>query len=81
MRPLALGTAALAFIGVIAIAEPAAAQCGAPQLSVEPTSGPPGTTVTINGQYFGTACNDTGGPGPALGDPTQRSRSDSAAVC
>ncbi len=69
MRWTALGATVVVLVGVLVAADPAGASCVAPSLSVQPTSGPPGTTVTLHGQYFGTACNDTGGPGPALGDP------------
>ncbi len=54
---------------VVAPAAPAAANCVGPEISVSPSTVAPGGLVTVKGQHFGTDCNDTGRPGPVLGDP------------
>jgi hypothetical protein len=48
---------------------PAGASCVGPSLTVSPEPVAPGAVLQIRGQAFGTDCNDTGGPGPALGEP------------
>jgi hypothetical protein len=50
---------------------PAGADCAGPQLEVAPVTAAPGQWITVAGLYFGDDCNDTGGPGPALGQPLQ----------
>jgi hypothetical protein len=47
----------------------AGADCVGPTLTVAPTRTAPGDTVEIRGVAFGTDCNDTGRPGPVLGEP------------
>jgi hypothetical protein len=51
--------------------ELAAANCMGPQLTVAPSTTPPGGSVTVTGTLFGNDCNDAGGPGPALGQPLE----------
>lgn len=56
-------------IGVV-WASPAAAACSGPQVTVTPQVATPGEPILVNGQGFGTACNDTGPQnGSALGEP------------
>jgi hypothetical protein len=62
--------AAVAFFGwVLGHPAPADASCVGPQLTVDRPSVAPGDVLEISGSYFGTDCNDTGGPGPVLGKP------------
>jgi hypothetical protein len=50
---------------------PAGADCAGPQLEVAPATAAPGQWITVAGLYFGDDCNDTGGPGPVLGQPLE----------
>jgi hypothetical protein len=47
----------------------AGASCVGPSLSIDRATVAVGETVELTGSYFGTGCNDTGGPGPVLGRP------------
>jgi hypothetical protein len=47
----------------------AGASCVGPSLSIDRATVAVGETVELTGAYFGTGCNDTGGPGPVLGRP------------
>lgn len=56
---------------VLLVAAPAFAACPAPAITLEPTSGHPGSAFTILGQYFFTGCNDvsSGGATPPAEPP------------
>lgn len=75
MRLARLGLFGLVLTGLTALSPSAAgADCVGPSLSVTPTSGAPGDTVTLDGQYFGTDCLDQGDVGQppgsgVLGEP------------
>jgi hypothetical protein len=74
-RVLGGGLAAAVLSAVLLVAGPgvevAAANCMGPQLTVAPSTAPPGGSVTVMGSLFGNDCNDSGGPGPALGQPLE----------
>ncbi|HEY6533370.1 MAG TPA: hypothetical protein VIY72_13765 [Acidimicrobiales bacterium] len=74
-RVLGGGLAAVVLSAAWLVAGPgigaAGASCVGPQLQVAPTVAAPGQSVTVAGLYFGDDCNDTGGPGPVLGQPLQ----------
>ena len=50
---------AISVVSAIALPlTPAEASCAAPSLDATPSSAPPGSTVTIKGHSFASACND-----------------------
>jgi hypothetical protein len=56
----------------VSTAGPAGASCAGPRISVSTGVVAPSGTVLIEGDGFGTDCNDTGGDGPPLGDPQKK---------
>jgi len=67
---LKIGAAGLLLASGVASSR-ADASCAGPSITVEPASPVVGEVIEIHGEGFGTDCNDTGGPGPALGDPQE----------
>jgi len=68
-RWVSLTAAVVAFAWILAHAAVADASCVGPSVTPDHTSVARGEILEIRGFYFGTACNDTGGGGPALGKP------------
>lgn len=67
-RAWALGIAIVFGSGLVGMPS-AGASCAGPTITVDRVSAAPGDVVEVRGQYFGTDCNDSGRPGPVLGDP------------
>ena len=57
------------FAWLLGNASAAEVSCVPPSVTVDHSSVAGGDVLEIRGAYFGTACNDTGGPGPVLGKP------------
>lgn len=58
----------------LSLGSPASADCAAPFVHVSPRRVAPGDELTIEGESWGDACNDTPGPGcdpPPLGEPIE----------
>lgn len=67
-RRVAMAVAVVSAALVVPV-ERANASCAGPTISLDRTSVAAGEVVEVRGRHFGTDCNDTGGPGPVLGDP------------
>ena len=64
--------AALAAVGgLVSLADPAAAVCLGPTIKLDREVVAPKAEVAVVGEGFGTDCNDTGRPGPSLGEPAR----------
>lgn len=63
--PLGVGVALSLSILGSPWTSPAAASCVSPQISIIPSAGPPGTTITITGTGWFVGCNDTTQSGAA----------------
>ncbi len=50
----------LATLSQVVYTTPALAACPAPSISVEPSSGAPGSSVTVRGEHFTSGCEDVG---------------------
>lgn len=62
-----LTAALLAAAVTVVLTGSSAADCVGPTITVRPTSGPAGTSLTIEGTGFGDNCYDTGPPPPGQG--------------
>jgi hypothetical protein len=74
MTRLRLGIALLVAGAGLSLGSPAAADCAAPFVHVSPRRVAPGEELTIEGDSWGDACNDTPGLGcdpPPLGEPIE----------
>ena len=74
MPRLRLLTAVLAWAAALSFGSSASADCVAPDITISASSVAPGDRVSIAGNSWGDACNDTPGKGcnpPPLGDPIQ----------
>ena len=72
MRRLGMATGVLvALLVPVGLVGGASADCGGPTLTVSPSSGAPGASVTVTGEGFATECNDVNPPpGPhGVGGP------------
>jgi hypothetical protein len=77
MARLRLGVALLVAGAGLSLGSPASADCAAPFVHVSPRRVAPGEELTIEGDSWGDACNDTPGLGcdpPPLGEPIEEIR-------
>ena len=65
----AISTAVVFCVWLLGSAPDADVSCLPPRLTVDRATVAPGEILVIRGEAFGTACNDTGQPGPVLGIP------------